>query len=161
MHRATPSFLPLFVGITLLLTGCDSQAKQEAFLDEANLPPAGFVQTDASGKVLKEDRDDWRTAPFFQGKIRVDPAFPNPTTGGTVTIPLFVLEFNTMQGRMVLRARDNTGRLLLLDEILDASDPGGYDFRFTPAVLGSTGLHRVFIFDALGELVSYGDLMIQ
>ncbi len=144
-----------------ILTGCDSQAKQETFVDEANLPPVGFVQTDVSGKVLNEDRDDWRTAPFFQGKIRVDPAFPNPTAGETVTIPVFVLEFNTVQGRLVLRARDNTGRLLLVDEILDASDPGGYDFRFAPAVLGSVGLHRMFIFNALGELVSYGDVMVQ
>lgn len=146
--------------IFLLLVGCDTQKAINQFEDEAALPASGITETDQNGVIQRQDDDDWRTSPAFFGKIRVDPAYPNPVPSGVVTVPVSVLEFNAVQGGLVLRARDSSGRLSLVDEIPDASSPGGYIFQFAPAVLARTGLIRVFVLDRIGNLVSYGDLEV-
>ncbi|MBO6577119.1 MAG: hypothetical protein JJ896_14875 [Rhodothermales bacterium] len=143
------------------LSACDTQKAINQFEEEAALPPAGITRTDRDGVVESWDDDDWRTSPAFFGKVRVDPAYPNPVPSGVVTVPVSVLEFNAVQGGLVLRARDSTGRLSLVDEIRDASDPGGYIFQFAPAILARSGLVRVFVLDRVGNLVSYGDLELQ
>jgi len=153
--------LPWLALVCWLGLGCDSQKQQENFVDSANAPPAGFTRTDAGGQILTDDPDDWRTAPFYIGKIRVDPAYPNPSTSDFVNLPVTVLEFDAIGGRLTLRSFDDQRRGILLDEILDASSPGAYSFRFTPARLVTNGLHRVFIFDQFGEIISYGDLMVE
>lgn len=142
------------------LSACDSQEQQNSFVDDAGLPPRGFARTDDAGRILDDDTDDWRTAPVFAGKVRFDPAYPNPVGAEFVTIPVTVLEFNAIQGGLVVRARDGSGTLRLLDEIPATSQPGAYVFRFSPVILARDGLVRVFIFDSLGELVTYGDLQL-
>ncbi|MFT4605402.1 MAG: hypothetical protein ACI9W4_002141, partial [Rhodothermales bacterium] len=52
----------------------------------------------------------------------------------------------------------SSGRLVAVDQIPDASDPGGYIFQFTPAILARSGLIRLFVLDRVGNLVSYGDI---
>lgn len=146
--------------ITVMLAGCDSQEQQDNFVDEAGRAPSGFARTDDTGRILDDDADDWRTAPVFAGKVSFDPAYPNPVGGDVVTIPVRVLEFNAVQGGLVVRARDGSGNLRLLDEIPRTSDPGAYVFRFSPVILARGGLVRIFIFDTLGELVTYGDLQL-
>ncbi len=145
----------------MVMAGCDSQEQQDEFVQEAGATPSGFAQTDAAGRIIEDDENDWRVAPIYGGKVRFDPAYPNPVGGDFVTIPVTILEFNSIQGGLALRARDASNNLRTLDDILDASDPGAYIFRFSPALLNRTGLVRIFIFDRLGELVSYGDLMIE
>lgn len=145
----------------ITVAGCDSQEAQDDFVQDAGATPEGFARTDETGRILDDDENDWRIAPIYGGKVRFDPAYPNPVAGNFVTIPVTILEFNSIQGGLTLRARDASGNLRTLDDILDTSDPGAYIFRFSPALLNRTGLVRIFIFDRLGELVSYGDLMIQ
>jgi hypothetical protein len=156
-------FLPIFLVMIgfASMTGCDSQEQQDEFVQDAGGTPEGFARTDATGRILDDDENDWRVAPIYGGKVRFDPAYPNPVAGSFVTIPVTILEFNSIQGGLTLRARDASGSLRTLDDILDASDPGAYIFRFSPALLNRTGIVRIFIFDRLGELVSYGDVMIQ
>lgn len=149
------------LALALLVGACDSQRDTEAFVAAASQEPAGFTRTDTQGTVTAEDSDDWRIAPIFLGKVRVDPAWPNPTRGTVVTIPVSVLEFEAVRSGLVLRTRDNSGRLSILDEIPDATSPGAYVFQFTPALVGRTGLVRLFVLDRYGELVSYGDLMLE
>ncbi len=153
----------IFFGIllSLLLSSCDSQEKQNDFVDDARSPPSGITSTDRDGIIVSEDEDDWRTAPFYFGKVRIDPAYPNPSFGQIVTVPVSILEFNAIQGGLVLRADDGDDHLLLLAEILNAAQPGAYVLRFSPVILGRTGLIRLLVFDRLGELVSYGDIKIQ
>ena len=129
--------------------------------DDAGLPPDGFAETTADGLVVSDDEDDWRTAPIFFGKIRIDPAYPNPSFGQFITVPVSIQEFNGVQGGIVLRAEDGDGALRLIDELLNTNQPGAYTLRFSPAVLGRAGLVRVFLFDRLGELISYGDVSIR
>lgn len=152
----------LCVFVVAILTGaCDSQKQQNDFVDDAGLPPSGFAETDADGIILKDDEDDWRTAPIYFGKVRIDPAYPNPSFGQFITVPVSIQEFNGVQGGIVLRAEDGNGALRLIDELLNTNQPGSYVLRFSPAVLGRTGLIRVFLFDRLGELISYGDVSIR
>lgn len=163
-RRRSPIPALLALLMLFLATGCDTQrGDQEAFVEMANLPPENFARTDAFGNVLEDDPDDWRTAPFFAGKISFRPAYPNPTTGEPVTLPFTVLEFNAISNRLVLRARDpgDPNRLILLDDLTNAGETGGHDFRFAPGLIGIPGLHRLFVFDAVGELVTYGDLMLE
>jgi hypothetical protein len=161
MFRNRAIFLTLLGLAMLVFPGCDSQQQQDDFVADAGKTPVNYVKTDNSGRIIEEDTDDWRVAPIYGGKVRLDPAYPNPATIDFVTIPVTILEFNSIQGGLALRARDASGNLRTLDDILDAGDPGAYVFRFSPALLNRTGLVRMFVFDRLGELVSYGDLMIQ
>ncbi|MFT5144172.1 MAG: hypothetical protein ACI80V_000659 [Rhodothermales bacterium] len=144
----------------LLIGGCDTQKAINEFEEEAALVPVGYTKTDRDGIILTSDDDDWRTSPLFFGKVRVDPAYPNPVPSGVVTVPVTVLEFNAVQGGLVLRARDGTGRLVAVDDIPDAANPGGYIFQFAPAILAQTGLIRVFVLDRIGNLISYGDIRV-
>jgi len=153
--------ISVLVLVFLTLSSCDSQQQQDDFVQSAGDTPSGFARTDSQGTILDDDKDDWRIAPLYGGKVRLDPAYPNPATIDFVTLPVTVLEFNAIQGGLTLRARDANGVLRTLDDILNASDPGAYIFRFSPAILAKTGLVRLYVFDRIGELVSYGDLMIQ
>lgn len=146
-----------------LFFGCDSQGAQDDFARDASAAPSGFVRTDDGTEILADDLDDWRTAPIYAGKISIRPAYPNPAAvDDFVTVPFSVTAFNEIVAPVQLKAvRDADRSLLALDSIDRAADPGTYAFTFSAARLGSTGLHRLFIFDAAGELVSYGDLMVE
>jgi hypothetical protein len=72
-----------------------------------------------------------------------------------------VLDFDAVRGGLILRAFNASGRFVLLDEERDATQPGAFIFSFSPALLGQTGLHRLYVFDGFGEIVSYGDLLVQ
>ncbi|MEX2399549.1 MAG: hypothetical protein WD423_02175 [Rhodothermales bacterium] len=150
------------VGLVLCaLSGCDAHEQQDAFAEEASRPPENITRVSESGEVLEVDEDDWRTAPLYRGEILVDPAEPNPVaTGGFVAIRVSVTVFNAVQAPLrVETLRDN--RLRTLDVIDQASDPGAYVFSFPASEIGSRGLHRIFVFDGVGELVSYGDVMVE
>ncbi|GIV61572.1 hypothetical protein GQ464_001375 [Rhodocaloribacter litoris] len=162
MNRIACGLVLVFLGGGL--AACDTQRdEQEAFVAMAERSPEGFARTDAAGNILQDDPDDWRTAPFFAGKISFRPPYPNPTRGEPVTLPFVTLEFNAVSNRMVLRTRDpaDPRRLLLLAEVNNAAETGGHEFRFSPIQIGVTGLHRLFVFDATGELVTYGDVMLE
>jgi hypothetical protein len=148
----------------LLLTaagGCDSSGEQDSFAREASRPASGITRVTELGEVVEVDEDDWRTAPVYVGEIRVDPAEPNPVSiGGFVSIQVSVTVFNAVQAPLrVETQRDN--RLRTLDIIDRASDPGAYAFTFPASEIGTRGLHRLYVFDGVGELVSYGDVIIQ
>ncbi|PIQ59886.1 MAG: hypothetical protein COV99_12665 [Bacteroidetes bacterium CG12_big_fil_rev_8_21_14_0_65_60_17] len=143
------------------LAACDTAERQDDFVDDASAVPAGFARTGEDGEILEDDKDDWRTSPVYGGKVRFDPAFPNPTTGSLVTISLTVLEFGAIQGGLVLRGRDANGTLRTLDDLPEAAEPGVHAFLFSPSILARSGLVRVFVFDRVGEVVTYGDLFLE
>ena len=152
---------PAAVALALLAGGCDAHQKQEDFADQASRAPAGYVSTVDGIEVTSDDPDDWRTAPLFLGKVRIDPAYPNPASTDVVTIPFSILDFDAVRGGLVLRAFDANRRFIRLDEEPQATQPGAYIFSFPAPLLGTKGLHRLYIFDAFGEIVSYGDLLLQ
>ncbi len=159
MNRSHRSTIILLLAVCTL--SCDSSDSQDDFLKAATATPSGITRTDGSGQIISDDKDDWRTAPFFVGKVIVDPAFPNPSSvGGTVTIPLRILQFEDLSGRLSLRV-DVDDDFRLLDELLDTSSPGARIFQFSAAQINRAGLHRLFILDDFNEIVSYGDLLIE
>ncbi len=146
---------------TLLVAGCDTQEEQDDFATQASRPPQNITRVDASGNVLSEDKDDWRTAPVYAGEIRIDPAMPNPVSSeGFVTIRVTVTVFDAVYSPLRLKnTRDD--RLQTLSEIARANSPGAYLFRAPVSLIGPAGMHRLFVFDGLGEIVSYGDVLVQ
>src|SRR5690606_4099136 len=136
-------------------------AQQETFLDEAQAEPSGFTRTDQSGGIEALDGDDWRTSPLFTGRVIVDPAYPNPTNGGIVTLPFRILQPNEVAGGVYVRAFDADGNVIALGEQIETSGPGLYVVTINPALLGPTGLHRLFVTDVFGDLISYGDLDVR
>lgn len=146
---------------TFLVAGCDTQEEQDDFAAQAGRPPENITRVDASGKVLSEDKDDWRTAPVYAGEIRVDPAMPNPvSTEGFVTVRVTVTVFDAVYSPLRLKNMRND-RLQTLSEIERASSPGAYLFHAPVSLIGPAGMHRLFIFDGIGEIVSYGDVLVQ
>jgi len=145
----------------LALTACDTTSRQDEFAEEASAVPAGFAEANEGGDVISDDKDDWRTAPAFGGKISVRPAYPNPVpVEGFVTIPLTITAFREVQAPLTVKVpRD--GLLFTLDVINQSSEPGAYIFQFAAAHIGTRGLRRLFIFDGTGELVSYGDVQVE
>lgn len=175
-----PASATSMAGLAVLLLGalaaCDSGALQEEFRQEAEGPPSGITRMDESGRLVRNtsgdpvevDSTDWRTAPAFAGRVRFDPAYPNPTSGELVTIPFVVPFTNGVPGGLLIRGFSNTGRFVLLDDEPDAANSGAWSFVFSPALLSASGdvtsvrgLHRLFVFDFQGEIVSYGDLLIE
>lgn len=152
----------LLVLVALVLqAGCDSQGQQDEFADDASAPPNGFVRTEDGSEIISDDLDDWRTAPVYAGKVSIRPAFPNPAAvDDFITVPFSVTAFGSVRAPLRLEVlRD--GRLVRLDEVDRAGDPGSYAFTFSAASFGRTGLHRVYVFDGGGEIVSYGDVMVE
>jgi hypothetical protein len=153
--------VPLLAASVFVLSACDTQDLQDDFARRATLPPSNFTRTDADGRVISEDEDDWQTAPVYRGVITVEPAFPNPVGDAFVTIPVYVRFSNSIRGGLNLRAYGGSGFFITLDNIPRAQDPGAYVFHFSPGLLETRGLHRLFVFDGGGEIVSYGDLMVE
>lgn len=162
--KGSPVLIPALL-FALGWMGCDSQGQQEAFAEEANLPPDRITRTDDTGRILEEDQNDWRTAPFFLGRVLMSPAYPNPANSGFITVPVQVIGTNAVRGSIQLWAFDANLRLFRLDQIPDPAgevlEPGGYVFTFPVSLLGQKGLHRLFIMDSLGEIISYGDLLVE
>ena len=143
------------------LTSCDTADLQKDFLADARQPPSEITVTNTGGAILSVDEDDWRTAPLFIGKVIVEPAYPNPVTNGLVTLPFRILQFDDVRGGLFARAFNGSDDLITLGESLDTASPGVYTITIIPAVLNTVGLHRIFLQDFLGEIVSYGDIQIQ
>ena len=147
----------------VLIGGCDSQELRDEFLDDASEPASGFTETTVEGEVVSSDADDWRTAPGYRGVVTVDPAFPNPPNGATVTINVTVQHQGGVQGALQLVTLDTQGDPQVLDEITDADMPFIYSFRFPATLLAQDGLVRVYIYDTVavtGSLLSYGDIQL-
>ena len=162
LHSYRSSLLAVILLGALFSPGCDSQDKQDDFALQASRAPAGFTATDQGGDILSEDEDDWRMSPFYFGKVRVSPLYPNPGRVDFVTVPINILQFDTGAGGFSLRAyEEGSSQLILLDRLLTINGPGGYIMRFSQAILSRKGLVRIFVFDGMNEIVSYGDLMIQ
>ncbi len=160
--------LPVII-IAILLVACSSADEaQRKFEDNAFRSPRNITETNNAGDVISEDPDDWRTSPLFAGFVDVFPAFPNPTTGQTVTIELFVTGIGSVNGLEVFRI-DDRGRFrsLYFDE--RSPLPVGFSqiiinpiqFSESGTISGARGLHRVFIFDRRENLISYGDILVE
>ena len=151
----------IFLALLLAVGACDTTGQQDEFAKDAGRAPSGIAQTDAGGTIVSDDKDDWRTAPVFAGKISLRPAYPNPTpVDGFVTLPVTVTAFREIVGPLSIKVV-RQGLLYTLDAIDSPGEPGAYIFQFSAALIGARGLHRLYVFDGTGEIVSYGDVEIE
>jgi hypothetical protein len=153
-------YIAFLLGFYLLVAaGCDTQQAQDDFAEQAAATPSGFTRTDHEGDVLDEDEDDWRTAPVYQGSIRIDPAYPNPQQG-EISLVLWIHHDVDVGGRFTLWGR--TASEWLESQTLNGVNmPGSYPFTINPTYFSAEGLYRIFVFDGYGEIVTYGDIMIE
>ncbi len=159
--------LPLLAAL-VLAAGCDSSiGEQDAFFEQAvQVVPSGFTETTERGEIVSTDEDDWRTAPLYRGRVRVNPVFPNPATQTEpINLTVAILFSDAVQRGLVVRAvRASDGATITLDRV-QRTQPGNYVLTFNAATLGRAGLVRLFVLDSVGsaggDLISYGDLMIR
>ncbi len=160
-RRARPAGFALAL-LALLLPACDVQDLQETFAQQASAAPTGITPTDDRGGATgTADADDWRTAPVYAGRISVTAAYPNPAAStGFVNLPVSILDFDGVFGGLSVQTYDTNRRLKTLAVSRD-NGPGTFVLSFATALLGTTGLHRVYLFDGRGQLVSYGDVEVR
>jgi len=154
------------------VTGCSQDDDQRDFEQEAFSFPEGFTETDGSGRVINEDPDDWRTAPFFQGLVFVDPAFPNPVQVSDqlmINIEISGIEAVSGLSIVVLIESGVTPELRPVYSNPQTPMPTGLTVvNISPIQLGrfgtvesARGLHRLIILDGRNNVISYGDVMVE
>lgn len=158
--------LALLVASAPLLSGCDalSGEQQQAFVAAAfALPPSGFAETDAEGRLIRNDPDDWRTAPIYGSRFLVQQRpFPNPARA-TQQVAMVVYTEGGVPGGLRLYRLDGRGVLRLIDAEPRATQTGFYTFTFFGAEVsddGSPGLYRLILLDGREDVVTYGDVML-
>jgi len=160
----------LSILVLLFLVQCSDNDDQREFERQAMQTSEGITETDASGALTGEhDPDDWRVAPYFQGLVVVDPAFPNPVlTNENVEIHILITGQRSVMGLEAYVLHDGEG-FRQLDFIDQAPLPAGLSvIRFQAGRLGQTpnpesalGMNRVLVFDRNGDIITYGDILVE
>lgn len=152
--------LALLVALLAGAPACDSTNTdgQRLFELEALGAPNGFTRTDARGRVLSEDADDWRIGPGYGTRVAgVDPIFPNPIDAESFAT--LAVNTNGTRGGLALAVIEADGRFRTLDTDEGATQPGLPTLGFFGSQLGPTaGLYRLVLLDGAGGVVSYGDV---
>lgn len=159
-----------FLILSMLLVGCNSaNDDQRRFELNSFEEPTGFTRTDFSGRISSMDENDWRIAPLFGGLINVfNPAFPNPVGNQSFRIDLDVISIDAVNG-LIIYTRDETGFNRTIYTHPSAPLPTGIVSVFIPArILDNTGiftnargLHRIWLYDRSGRLITYGDIQVE
>jgi hypothetical protein len=165
------SIIPLLgtilIVLPLLISGCNQSSDQRDFERAAFSEPEGFTRTNSSGQVQDRDPDDWRIAPFFQGLIEVDPAYPNPVqSNDQLVIDVIVTGVESVSGLWVfVYYGPNDIRELFLDDRRPVP-PGATTIRLNPLTIARfsenpQGLYRLIITDGTQNVITYGDVKIE
>jgi len=165
-HLNNCFFIFLFI---FFVFGCSQNEDQRKFEQEAFQLPEGITQTNGRGQVVNDnvDPDDWRVAPFFQGSVQVDPAFPNPVlTNDRLTINITSL-LDAISGLQVyaLHNINQFSRPLYFDDRVPLP-PGLTSISINPLDIPQTpedprGLYRIIVFDRNENVITYGDIEIE
>ncbi len=166
-----PRIFMLSLAFCLAISACDDRSAQDAFEREANQAATGISRTDATGRVIQSDPDDWRIAPFFQGFLEIQAVpYPNPSTGGRFTMELWITGVDAVQGLEIYTPHSTQpGTLLFVyEEPTVPLQTGVLTVEIEPSSLSplrdyatARGLHRILVFDRNGNLITYGDLQVD
>jgi len=161
--------LAVILFLSFFILACSRDSDQEDFERQAFSTPENITRTSAAGEVIQNDPDDWRIAPMFQGFVDIiQPPFPNPSSGQRFTLEILITGLESIFGVEVY-TRNAFGRpVLIYTDTRRPLPPGIMDINIEPAWLstngtysGAIGLHRIFIYDGSGNMISYGDLEVQ
>lgn len=151
----------------LFLTGCNQSSDQREFEQAAFSTPDGFTSTNNRGEVINRDPDDWRIAPFFQGLIEIDPAYPNPVQSNEqVSIDRVVTGIESVSGFRVLAFYSSNNLQFIFDDFRRPLPTGLQTVPLQAADIAQfaenpQGLYRIIILDANENVITYGDIMIE
>jgi len=168
----TPKLYQLIILLFLLFTflGCSQSDDQREFEREAFAEPNGFTETADNGSIVegREDPDDWRVAPFYQGLIDVFPPYPNPIlTNQRLTFELSVTGIDAVNGLRVHVFRNlSTLSQPLYQEFQRPLPPGLLSISLNPLDIAEIrenpqGLYRIIALDPQGNVITYGDIQIE
>ena len=160
--------IPVILCILLLTASCTRNNAQRDFEQDAYMEPAGYTSAESPTELTSVDEDDWRTSLLFQGLVKVYPAYPNPvSTNEQFFLEIESLFTNSINGiEIVVRYPNN--RPFPIYQELETEINGLKTILLDPLELGmdrspeaARGLKRIFIFDGNGQMISYGDIMVE
>jgi hypothetical protein len=166
------NFIPaLLIALFLFfIVSCNQNDEQRQFEREAISLPQNITETNENGKIVegREDPDDWRIGPYFQGIVYVDPLpFPNPLlTNQRLNLNIFVTGVDGVSGlRVLVLYAESSARPLyesntspLPTGLTSISLAAGDIARFDE---NPQGLYRIIVQDRQGVIITYGDVRIE
>jgi len=160
--------LPILFLLMLLSLGCTRNEAQRDFEQDAYSQPFGYTERSFQGEIQKVDEDDWRISPLFQGLVNINPPFPNPaTTSQSIQFEIDVVASQSVNGlEVITRFADGSPRVLYqefesLPTSLSTFQINPLEFAQFDNPEGARGLHRIFIFDGRGQMITYGDILVE
>lgn len=161
-------FITLLILVFVAFMGwsCANDDAQSKFEVQAYGEPANYTETNFQGDIVRNDTDDWRISPLYQGLASVQPIFPNPVQFGTnVTLEIDIkgapasssIEvgyLNQSNQWIFLQQQDLQNDFELLTFLINTR-------QFGSSLSQAQGIKRMLVFDGNQRLISYGDILIQ
>ena len=148
--------------VCFAFASCDAVSigeAQQAFELAALGAPSGYTNTDAQGRVISEDAQDWTISPVHQSSFTLTfPPYPNPASP-TESIR-FAGVYSAGGSGLVPYRINARGNLEQIRPVTGSQDGSAPAFSFTAGQLGSIGLERVVLLDFEGRFVTYGDIQV-
>lgn len=150
-----------------LLTGCNQGSDQREFEQAAFTEAEGFTETDSRGEVIREDPDDWRVAPFFQGLVEVDPPYPNPVqSNDQITLDIIVTGVESVSGLWVFAYYGANNIRQIYEDPGRPLSTGLTSIPLNPLDVARLpespqGLYRIIVLDANENVITYGDIRVE
>ncbi len=158
--------LLILAPVLFLGWSCTNDDAQSKFEIQAYSEPANYTETNFQGDIVRNDTDDWRISPLYQGLASVQPIFPNPVQFGTnVTLEIDIkgapasssIEvgyLNQSNQWIFLQQQDLQNDFELLTFLINTR-------QFGSSLSQAQGIKRMLVFDGNQRLISYGDILIQ
>lgn len=158
----------LFFVLTLfLLIGCSQGSDQREFEQDAFREAEGFTETDSRGEIIREDPDDWRIAPFFQGLVEIDPAYPNPVqSNNQISLDLIITGVESVSGLRIFAYYGANNIRQIYEDPRRPLSTGLTSIPLNPLDIARLsespqGLYRIIVLDANENVITYGDIRVE
>lgn len=153
-----------------MIVSCNQSDEQRQFEREAISLPENITETNGNGEIVegREDPDDWRIGPYFQGVVYVDPLpFPNPLlTNQRLNLNIFVTGVDGVAGLRVYVIYNEGSSPLLYQSNTSPLPTGQTSISLAAGDIARfddnpEGLYRLIVEDRQGTIITYGDVRIE
>jgi len=159
--------LPAALLFIFLIAGCNQSSDQRDFERAAFSLPEGITETSSNGTVINSDPDDWRIAPFFQGLVEIDPAYPNPVLSSEqVSLDVVVTGVESVSGLRVYAYYGDNNIRPVFEDLRRPIPPGLTSLPLSPLDIAQfrenpQGTYRIILVDANENVITYGDVRVE
>jgi hypothetical protein len=158
-----------YLMILSLVPGCTQNDDQQEFERDAFSLAGNFTETLDNGEIVegKEDPDDWRVSPFYQGTIEIYPPYPNPVLSTErLIMELLVRGIDALNGFRIYILYNESNYVQIPPEFNSPIPPGLTTVTLDARSIARfeenpEGLYRLIIEDLRGNVISYGDVKIN